>query len=104
MTNDAGRLSGKHVVLTGAGGGIGLAVALAFVRHGARCTVADLGQVAPAALTAPALNGLVQYVPTDVTEPTQVDALLDAAEKRLDRKSTRLNSSHPSISRMPSSA
>ena len=82
MTNDVGRLSGKHVVLTGAGGGIGLAVALAFVRHGARCTVADLGQVAPAALTAPALNGLVQYVPTDVTEPTQVDALLDAAEKR----------------------
>jgi D-sorbitol dehydrogenase (acceptor) len=37
------RLAGRHALLTGAGGGIGLAVAAAFVREGARCTLADLG-------------------------------------------------------------
>ena len=30
--------------------------------------------------------------------------ILDAVNARLDRKSTRLNSSHSSVSRMPSSA
>jgi NAD(P)-dependent dehydrogenase (short-subunit alcohol dehydrogenase family) len=35
------RLAGKHALLTGAGGGIGLAVAAAFLREGARCTLAD---------------------------------------------------------------
>ncbi len=82
MTNELGRLSGKHVVLTGAGGGIGLAVALTFVQHGAQCTIADLGQAAPAALSAPEFAGCVHYVPTDVTSMKQIDAMLDAAERR----------------------
>ena len=38
----SGRLLNRHALLTGAGGGIGLAVAEAFAREGARCTVADL--------------------------------------------------------------
>ena len=42
--------------------------------------------------------GLATYV-FDMT-PDQFDSAL----KRLDRKSTRLNSSHSSVSRMPSSA
>jgi D-sorbitol dehydrogenase (acceptor) len=36
------RLAGKHALLTGAGGGIGLAVTAAYLREGARCTVVDL--------------------------------------------------------------
>jgi D-sorbitol dehydrogenase (acceptor) len=82
MTIIQGRLSGKHAVLTGAGGGIGLAVALAFVQQGAYCTIADLGQIAPAALDSPEFAGRVQYVQTDVTDMKQIEVLLDAAEKR----------------------
>ena len=37
------RLKGKHAILTGAAGGIGLTVAAAYLAQGARCTVADLG-------------------------------------------------------------
>ena len=77
-----GRLSGKHALLTGAGGGIGLAVALAFVREGAQCTIADLGAVTPVSLTEPEFEGRIQYVQTDVTDAKQVDALLNAAQAR----------------------
>ncbi len=36
------RLQGRHAVLTGAGGGIGLAVAQAYLEQGACCSVVDL--------------------------------------------------------------
>jgi D-sorbitol dehydrogenase (acceptor) len=82
MTTTQSRLGGKHAVLTGAGGGIGLAVAQAFVQQGAYCTIADLGSTAPAILGSPECAGRVQYVQTDVTNMKQIDALLDAAERR----------------------
>ena len=81
-TTTQGRLSGKHAVLTGAGGGIGLAVALVFMQEGAHCTIADLGLTFPAVLDSAEFEGRAQYVQTDVTDMTQIDALLDAAEKR----------------------
>ena len=37
-----GRLVGRHALLTGAGGGIGLAVTAAFLAEGAHCTAVDL--------------------------------------------------------------
>jgi D-sorbitol dehydrogenase (acceptor) len=37
-----GRLQDRHALLTGAGGGIGLAVAAAYLREGARCTIVDI--------------------------------------------------------------
>jgi D-sorbitol dehydrogenase (acceptor) len=78
----AGRLQGKHAVLTGAGGGIGLAVTRAYLAQGAVCTVADMGKNAPAELTDAIAAGRVNYVQVDVTQMAQIDALLDAAEKR----------------------
>lgn len=78
----SGRLDGQHALLTGAGGGIGLAVAAAFVREGARCTVADLPAEPSAAFreasAAPA--GRLHYCSADVTQPMQVDALIALAE------------------------
>ena len=76
------RLQGKHALLTGAGGGIGLAVAQAYLAQGAVCTVADMAPAAPPALAGAIAQGKAHYVRTDVTQMAQVDALLDAAEKR----------------------
>ena len=41
-TTSVGRLNKRHAILTGAGGGIGAAVAAAFLREGALCTIVDL--------------------------------------------------------------
>ncbi len=75
------RLQHKHALLTGAAGGIGLAVAGAYVAQGARCTVADTGAQASDALQdlMKAHPGQVQYLRTDVTDLWQVDALIEAA-------------------------
>lgn len=78
------RLQDKHALLTGAAGGIGLAVAAAYLEQGARCTVADIGtEPTPelAALLARHPERL-HYVRTDVTQMAQIDALIDAAAQR----------------------
>ena len=78
------QLEGKHALLTGAAGGIGLAVARAYLNEGARCTVADIGAVAT-----PALADLMaqhpqalHYVPTDVTRMRDLDDLIAQAASR----------------------
>jgi len=79
-----GRLQDKHALLTGAGGGIGLAVAQAYLEQGAVCTVVDMAPTAPAAL-APLLaahDGRLQYVSADITQSAQIDAMLAAAQER----------------------
>lgn len=77
-----GRMNNKHVLLTGAGGGIGLAVAQAYLAQGARCTVVDRREQPPSELTGTDLAARVHYVAADVTQMAQIDALLDAAEQR----------------------
>lgn len=77
-----GRMNNKHVLLTGAGGGIGLAVAQAYLAQGARCTVVDRREQPPPELTGTDLAARVHYVAADVTQMAQIDALLDAAEQR----------------------
>jgi D-sorbitol dehydrogenase (acceptor) len=78
----SGRLNGRHALLTGAGGGIGLAVAAAFAREGARCTVADLPPEPTVAFreASAAHGGRLHYCSADVTQATQVDALITLAE------------------------
>jgi len=75
------RLTGKHALLTGAGGGIGLAVAQAYALEGARCTVVD---IAPE--PSPALAALIaqspqqwQYLGADITATGQIDTLIARA-------------------------
>ena len=87
------RLQGKHAVLTGAAGGIGLAVAKAYVRQGAHCTIADITQTPPpelAELLSEAPDA-VQYVVTDVTHLAQIDALVAAAAQRFGPITTLFN-------------
>lgn len=87
------RLKNKHALLTGAAGGIGLAVAEAYLAHGARCTVADIG-----AQPTPALAALMQrhpealhYLRTDVTQLAQIDVLIEQASARFGAITTLLN-------------
>lgn len=84
----SGRLAGKHALLTGAGGGIGLAVARAYLAQGARCTVVDLAPTPSAEFItlaeahADQSAGALHYVSADITQTAQIDTLVTAAESR----------------------
>jgi NAD(P)-dependent dehydrogenase (short-subunit alcohol dehydrogenase family) len=78
------RLAGRHALITGAGGGIGLAVTAAYLDEGARCTAVDLG-----ALASPSLRELLDrhpdrlaYASADVADVDRLGALVDAAAAR----------------------
>ena len=74
-----GMLDGKAALVTGGGGGIGRATALAFAREGARVAVADYAGDAAAATVAMinAAGGQAITVTGDVTRQKDVKAMLD---------------------------
>lgn len=78
------RLASKHALLTGAGGGIGLAVAEAYLAEGARCSVVDLAQAPPAALQPLMARYPEQlcYLSADVRDAESVGAMMAAAAER----------------------
>ena len=78
------RLEGRHALLTGAGGGIGLAVARAYLDAGARCSLVDLPASPPPDCTE-LLDSHPErshYIAADVTSLPQIDALVAAARAR----------------------
>jgi D-sorbitol dehydrogenase (acceptor) len=78
------RLKDRHALLTGAGGGIGLAVAMAYLSEGARCTVVDLAADPPPGLS-PLLDahaGGLHYLSADVSRTGDIDAMVAAALAR----------------------
>ncbi len=78
------RLTGRHALLTGAGGGIGAAVAAAYLREGAHCTIVDLRPGASdevAALSA-AHPDRVHYIGADITRADQTAQMMAAATAR----------------------
>ncbi|WP_076998485.1 L-iditol 2-dehydrogenase [Variovorax sp. KK3] len=79
MTN---RLQGRHVLVTGAGGGIGLAIAEACLLEGARCTLVDRAPAPPdgVAVLQRVHPKQVVYLPADVTDAHSVAHLLEAAQ------------------------
>lgn len=87
------RLQGKHALLTGAAGGIGLAVAAAYLHHGARCSVADIvAQPTPELATLMAEHpDTLHYLRCDVTQLAQIDALIAAAQQRFGPLTTLFN-------------
>jgi NAD(P)-dependent dehydrogenase (short-subunit alcohol dehydrogenase family) len=76
------RLAGRVAVITGAGGGIGLASARRMRAEGASIVVADIDGDAGAA-AADELSGL--FVPTDVSDEGAVNALFDTAAQTYGR-------------------
>src|SRR4029077_21269093 len=76
----AGLLDGKSALITGGGGGIGRAAALAFAREGARLAVADLKQE-PARETVALVNaagGQAISLGGDMTQDSDVRSMTEA--------------------------
>ncbi len=85
----AGILEGRVALVTGGGGGIGRATALAMAREGARVVVSDaveaMAQETIGAINA--LGGQATFVQADMTRSSEVAAMVDkavAAHGRLD--------------------
>ncbi len=78
-----GRLQDRHALLTGAGGGIGLAVVAAYLREGARCTVVDIAaQPSPGVQSLLAqYSGRINYIAADVTKSGDIGRLIETARK-----------------------
>lgn len=77
-----GQLDGRVAVVTGAGDGIGAAIARRFVAEGARgVVVAELNEAAGQAMAAE-LGEAGLFVATDVGDKAQVEAMVGAAVER----------------------
>jgi NAD(P)-dependent dehydrogenase (short-subunit alcohol dehydrogenase family) len=78
----SGRLSGKVCVITGTGGSLGRATALAFAREGASVVGCDV-TVEPAAATVEMVSGsggeMVSMQPCRLDDPSDCDALVQLA-------------------------
>jgi D-sorbitol dehydrogenase (acceptor) len=74
----------QHALVTGAGGGIGLAVTKAYLAQGARCTAVDLGASAPSELAELASSHpqQLQYVSADVSRAESIEAMVASARAR----------------------
>jgi NAD(P)-dependent dehydrogenase (short-subunit alcohol dehydrogenase family) len=75
-----GRLDGKVVVITGAGGGMGREATLLFCEEGARVCVADVDREAAEATVADAGDAFAYEV--DVADPASVEAMMSATADR----------------------
>ena len=81
------RLDGKHAIVTGAGSGIGRAVALGFAREGAGVVVADVDPARVRETTAAieSAGGQALAVQVDVASRASVEAMVGAALARFQR-------------------
>jgi NAD(P)-dependent dehydrogenase (short-subunit alcohol dehydrogenase family) len=73
----AGRLKGKRSIVTGAGQGIGEAIARAFAGEGARIVIAEKNSDTGAAVAEAirATGGEAYFVPTNVTDKSDIERL-----------------------------
>ena len=113
------KLRGKVALVTGSSRGIGLATAKAFAAEGCRVMLSarSTEQLRQTETALRATGADVAALTADVGSPDGAAGLIEATLAGYggidilinnvgggDRKSTRLNSSHRSLSRMPSSA
>jgi len=84
----SGRLSGKVCIITGTGGSIGRAAALAFAREGASvvgCDVTVAGAEATAETVRAQGGAMISLQPCHLTQPSKCQALVDFAVREYGR-------------------
>ncbi len=88
-----GRLAGRHVLVTGAGGGIGLAIAQTCMAEGARLSVVDRAAQPADAVRAlmSANSGTLAYIGADITDMAAIGTMLDSATARFGAIHTLVN-------------
>jgi D-sorbitol dehydrogenase (acceptor) len=93
LESSKGRLSGRHVLVTGGGGGIGLAMAQACMAEGARCSVVDRDAVAPEAVRVlmAAQPDALNYIGADITDMAAIPRLIGDATARFGVLHTLIN-------------
>ena len=86
MASEDDRFTGQTVIVTGAGSGIGRAVALRVAREGGRVVAADVSEERVAALVEEVGEGgsVVVGVAGDVSQQDAVDRIVAAADGRVD--------------------
>jgi NAD(P)-dependent dehydrogenase (short-subunit alcohol dehydrogenase family) len=98
------RLSGKTAIVTGAGRGIGAAIAECFAREGARVAIAEidahLGQ-ATAARIAHETGAQVLALPCDVADTASVDQMVAGVQAAFGRIDVLVNNAGINIFRAP---
>lgn len=87
------RLTQRHVLVTGAGGGIGLAIAEACLAEGARCSVVDRAPAVPEAVRALQARhpDALHYIAADVTDRAAIARLVLDAQTRFGPIHTLIN-------------
>jgi NAD(P)-dependent dehydrogenase (short-subunit alcohol dehydrogenase family) len=99
----AGRLDGKAAVITGAGRGIGEAIARAFVREGARVAIAERdetnGQAVAASLAGEDRRAI--FVRCDVTDPEAAKASVAASLSQFGRLDILVNNAGANVFHAP---
>ena len=78
------RLANQHALLTGANGGIGLAIAAAYLAQGASCTVADVAAEPSVPLTHLMHQSpdRIAYIKADITQSAQIDTMVTLAVQK----------------------
>lgn len=93
------RLKNKVAIITGACGGIGLAIVAKFVAEGAKVLAADLDQAATEKL-AEQYDGQVKGFAVDVTDYAQVEAMVEMAVTHFGTVDVVINNAGVAIAKM----
>ena len=79
-----GRLQDRHALLTGAGGGIGVSVAAAYLREGARCSIVDIADQPSreVQLLRSEYGDRLYYIGADITQRNDISRMIESARQQ----------------------